>query len=208
MNTDYAIVLIGSGGHARVCADVIASLGVFQVAGCVSNETGWKNGPAILGNDSVLPDLRAAGYRNAFVAIGDNRIRERIATHLAADGWAIPAIVHRNAILGSDVTIGSGSVLMPGSIVNACSHIGRYSIVNTGASADHDCVIGNCAHLAPGSSLCGGVRVGDRALVGVGANIVPNITIGIDAVVAAGATVTRDVKPGTTVYGTPAKEKR
>jgi acetyltransferase-like isoleucine patch superfamily enzyme len=45
-----------------------------------------------------------------------------------------------------------------------------------------------------------------RACIGGGATILPGITVGEGAVVGAGAVVTRDVKPGTTVAGNPARE--
>jgi acetyltransferase-like isoleucine patch superfamily enzyme len=56
--------------------------------------------------------------------------------------------------------------------------------------------------------VCGGVRIGDGAFVGAGAVVVPGVTIGADAIVGAGAVVTRDVVPGTTVVGNPARETR
>jgi UDP-3-O-[3-hydroxymyristoyl] glucosamine N-acyltransferase len=40
-----------------------------------------------------------------------------------------------------------------------------------------------------------------------GATILPRIAIGADAVVAAGAVVVRDVPPGATVMGVPARER-
>jgi maltose O-acetyltransferase len=49
------------------------------------------------------------------------------------------------------------------------------------------------------------VSVGERAFVGIGAVVLPNVSIGADCVVGAGAVVTRDVPPGTTVVGIPAR---
>lgn len=44
------------------------------------------------------------------------------------------------------------------------------------------------------------------AVIGAGAIILPGVTIGENAMIGAGAVVTKDVKPGTTVVGNPAKE--
>ena len=49
------------------------------------------------------------------------------------------------------------------------------------------------------------VRIGDNVWIGGGAIILPGVTVGDDAVVGAGAVVTRDVAPGTTVVGIPAR---
>ena len=43
------------------------------------------------------------------------------------------------------------------------------------------------------------------ALIGAGAVLLPGITIGEGAMVGAGAVVTKDVAPGTTVIGNPAR---
>lgn len=50
------------------------------------------------------------------------------------------------------------------------------------------------------------VRIGNNVWIGGGAIILPGITVGDDAVIAAGSVVTRDVAPGTTVRGNPARQ--
>lgn len=48
-------------------------------------------------------------------------------------------------------------------------------------------------------------RVGRGASIGAGAVILPGISIGDQAMIGAGAVVTRDVEPGATVAGSPAR---
>ena len=50
------------------------------------------------------------------------------------------------------------------------------------------------------------VRIGRHAWIGGGAIILPGVTIGDDAVIGAGSVVTRDVPPGATAVGNPARE--
>ena len=52
------------------------------------------------------------------------------------------------------------------------------------------------------------VVIGRNVWIGGGALILPGVTIGEDAVVGAGSVVTRDVSPGATVMGNPARERR
>lgn len=49
------------------------------------------------------------------------------------------------------------------------------------------------------------IRIGANVWIGGGAIILPGVTIGDDAVIGAGAVVTRDVPPGATVVGNPAR---
>ncbi|WP_343699803.1 sugar O-acetyltransferase [Caulobacter sp.] len=49
------------------------------------------------------------------------------------------------------------------------------------------------------------IHIGSNVWIGGGAIILPGVTIGDDAVVGAGSVVTRDVAPGATVVGNPAR---
>lgn len=52
------------------------------------------------------------------------------------------------------------------------------------------------------------VRIGDDVWIGAGAIILPGVTVGDGAIIGAGAVVTRDVAPGITVAGNPARPVR
>jgi len=52
------------------------------------------------------------------------------------------------------------------------------------------------------------VHIGRNVWIGAGALILPGVTIGDDAIIGAGSVVTRDVPPGATAYGNPARVKK
>jgi maltose O-acetyltransferase len=52
------------------------------------------------------------------------------------------------------------------------------------------------------------VRIGANVWIGAAAIILPGVTVGDDAIIGAGAVVTRDVRPGSTVVGNPARERK
>ncbi|MFQ6552505.1 sugar O-acetyltransferase [Aestuariibius insulae] len=85
------------------------------------------------------------------------------------------------------VEIGAGSMLGP--------HVQIYC-------ADHH---RDPAERAEGFEIARPVRIGARVWIGGGAILLPGVTIGAGAIVGAGSVVTRDVAPGTTVAGSPAK---
>lgn len=49
------------------------------------------------------------------------------------------------------------------------------------------------------------VTIGDNVWIGGAAIILPGVTVGDDAIIGAGSVVTRDVPPGATVVGNPAR---
>jgi maltose O-acetyltransferase len=52
------------------------------------------------------------------------------------------------------------------------------------------------------------ILIGKNVWIGAGAIILPGITVGDDAIIGAGSVVTRDVLPGVTVVGNPARACR
>jgi maltose O-acetyltransferase len=51
------------------------------------------------------------------------------------------------------------------------------------------------------------VTIGADVWIGGGAIVLPGVTVGDGAIIGAGSVVTRDVAPGTTVVGNPARAR-
>jgi maltose O-acetyltransferase len=71
-------------------------------------------------------------------------------------------------------------------------------------AADHP---RDAAGRASGREFGRPVRIGRNVWIGAGAIILPGISIGDDALIGAGSVVTRDVPPGATAFGNPARVK-
>lgn len=132
--------------------------------------------------------------------------RDALVDLLAArHGIVLATLVHPAAYvsplarLAEGVFIGAGSVVAPG-----CD-LGPHVFVNRAASIGHDCTVDSFARIQPGCNIGGHVRIGRGAEIGIGACIVQERQIGAGARVAAGAVVTRDVAPGESVAGAPAR---
>jgi len=113
-------------------------------------------------------------------------------------------------IVGDDVSIGEGAVLSDFSMITANVEVGRCFHANMYSYVAHDCVLGDFVTLAPRASVNGRVVIEDEVYVGAGATILQGIanrpiTIGKGAVIGAHALVTKDVAPGATVVGAPAR---
>jgi bifunctional UDP-N-acetylglucosamine pyrophosphorylase/glucosamine-1-phosphate N-acetyltransferase len=112
--------------------------------------------------------------------------------------------LRKNAHLGAGVHMGNfgevkDSYLGPGSKMGHFSYIGNATIganVNIGAGT----ITCNYDGVNKHKTL-----IGDNVFIGSDSMLVAPLTIGDEARTGAGAVVTRDVPPGTTVYGVPAR---
>lgn len=210
MSEQRKVFVFGASGHAKVVLDILARAGV--AVELVVDDDPARTGQVLLGYRVAggRESLRArkVAAASGIVAIGGNAPRLAVAQWLASEGFGFARAVHPAAVVGAEVEIEEGTVVMAGAVVNPAAAIGRHCIVNTCASIDHDCRIGDGVHIAPGARLCGGVTVGHGAFVGAGAVIVPGRRVGAGAIIGAGAVVLQDVVEGATVAGNPARPRR
>ncbi|MDR3455251.1 MAG: acetyltransferase [Rhodoferax sp.] len=151
-----------------------------------------------------------AGPRHAVLAIGSSAVREKLAVRCAADGVRPWTVAAANVVTMDEVLLGEGAVLSPFVTLTSNIRIGRHFHANIYSYVAHDCVIGDFVTFAPGVQCNGNIVIEDHAYIGAGAVIkqgMPGqpLVIGRGAVVGMGAVVTRDVPPGVTVVGNPAK---
>ncbi|QQR69794.1 MAG: acetyltransferase [Alphaproteobacteria bacterium] len=201
------VILIGAGGHAKVVIELFQAMGrrvAFCVGGAADIADHCLDVPVLAG-DEHLARLFAKGYRHAFVAIGSNVMRRRMADEARKIGFILVSAVSPRAVLSPSCRLGTGVAVMAGVVVNAESVIEDLVILNTGASVDHDCRIGVTAHIAPQCALAGNVQVGESTFLGVGCKVIPGVRIGAGTVIGAGSVVIRDIPDGVTAMGVPAR---
>lgn len=196
------LVIIGASGHGKVVADIAKKNGYENIIFLDDNEE-----LAICGNYPVIGKIsNAKNYDcDMIVAIGNASIRKKIQEKLEFDGQRIISLIHPNAIIGDNVLIGAGTVIMAGAVINPCSTIGKGCIINTGSSVDHDCKISDFVHISVGAHLAGAVTVGECTWVGIGAVVSNNLDIVRESIIGAGAVVVRNIEESGTYVGVPAK---
>lgn len=205
------VVVVGSGGHAKVVIDTLESTEAFEIVGVTSKDMARGEqllSYPVLGDDDVLPDLYSKGIHHAAVGVGgfrDNQLRTEVFNRLKALGFQVVTAVHPSVYFGRDACVGEGSILFPGVMLNTEVKIGRNVIVATGSSIDHETHIADHALISAGVTIGAYVNILEGALIALGAKVVSGVTIGRHALVAAGAVVVKDVPDYTTVMGIPAQ---
>lgn len=188
------LILIGAGGHAHACIDVIEQHGQYQIAGLIGVPAEMHSlhlGYSVIATDSDLPEL-ARAYQYAFITVGqiqspNNRMRLfQKATEL---GFQMPVIIAPTAHVSRHATIGAGTIVMHGAIVNAGARVGNNCIINTRALLEHDVTVEDHCHVSTGAILNGGVSIGAGSFIGSGNIIKEGITIGKGCVVGMGLCV-------------------
>ncbi|MCM4174056.1 transferase [Arenibacter sp. TNZ] len=205
------IVIFGASGHGSVVLDSLEREGKYNIIGFLDSfkKKGLKhNGYEILGNEHELPYLMERfNIIGGVVAIGDNWTRHLIVEKInkIVPGFNFVLAIHPNAIVGKDVEIGKGTVIMAGSIINANSRIGRHCIVNTNSSVGHDSIVEDFSSLASRACTGGNFILGEFSVVSLGVNVIENITILEHSVIGAGSLILEDIPGYVVAYGSPAK---
>ena len=111
-------------------------------------------------------------------------------------------IVSRYVTLNYNAHVGDRTKIMDNTHITGNCRIGNDVFISIHVGTTNDNVIkgGYADHIA-------GPVIEDGATLAVGVSVLPGVVVGTHAVVGAGAVVTRDVAPGTTVMGIPAKAR-
>lgn len=197
---------MGYSGHGYVVADAARAFGV-HIDGYVQEKKADTNPFAIpyAGFERDF-NFKAWQEKSVFIlGIGDNDIREKVVELIRSKEKKCLKIVHPGASVSNYTSIGEGSFVARGALVNPMSHIGENVILNTGSVVEHDCQIGDGSHIAPRAVLAGNVSTGKKVFIGANAVIKQGVRIGDGAIVGAGAVILRNIGTKETWAGNPAK---
>jgi sugar O-acyltransferase (sialic acid O-acetyltransferase NeuD family) len=208
------ILIIGASGHAKVIIDIIEKENTYTIFGLI--DTYKKKGDKlydydILGKETDIPKIvEENDIYGGVIAIGDNWVRklmfEKI-SNLSIDFKYITTI-HPDAIIGSNLKIGDGVVVMPGVVINSNVRIDNCCILNTKSFLGSNSIMKDFSSLGPGAVVDYNVTIEDCSVISLGVCVVNNMTIGKNSIIGAGSTVVDDIPISVIAFGTPAKEIR
>jgi sugar O-acyltransferase (sialic acid O-acetyltransferase NeuD family) len=209
------VVIIGAGGFGRETLDVVEAMiaddpASVRVVGVVDDAPTDRNlqlleerSVPLMGSVDAL--LRLPVAVQYLIGIGSPRVRASVASRLEETSRLAFTAVHPSATIGSRARLGRGSIVCAGAQLSTNVEIGRHGHVNPASVIGHDAKLEDYVSINPGAVVSGDVRVESGALIGANATVLQGLTVGANALVGASACVVRDVAPGMTVRGVPAR---
>ena len=194
------IILLGAGGHAKACIDVIKSEKKYEIYGIINKKIEKKldnffDEYKILGDDSVLKNISKI-TNNVHLAIGmitNFNLRINIYKKILSNDLKVTKIISPLSYISSTSYVGDGTSVMHHAIINSNSKIGINSIINSKSLIEHDVIIGNNTHISTGAIVNGGVSIGDNVFIGSGSIIYNNIKISSNNIIPAGSIIKNNI---------------
>jgi len=204
------LILVGGGGHAKACIDVIRAEGIYNVAGIVDVEEKLHTrvlDHEIIASDNDLPGLLKK-HQNFHVSLGirkDFWIKVDKFEHLKQLGALFPVVVSPLAFVSDGASIDDGTIVMHNALINTGARIGKNCIINTAAVIEHDAIIGDHCHISTGSIINGKCQIGRRVFIGSNSTVIDFVEIADDVVIGAGSVVVKSIKESGVYVGNPVR---
>lgn len=202
------IILVGGGGHAKACADVILSTNKYTILGYIDLKESLdsKYGISYLGDDSTIEKyISNSSFLITVGQIQSPSIRIKLYNKLKELNANLPIIISPNAHVSTFANIAEGTIIMHGAIVQFNANIGANCIINDRALIEHDARVGNHCHISTAAVLNGDVTVHNHVFVGSGSILKNGITISDNVIIGSGSNVVNNIDSNLKVFGNPAK---
>ncbi|MBN1639339.1 MAG: NeuD/PglB/VioB family sugar acetyltransferase [Ignavibacteriales bacterium] len=204
------LIFAGAGNAAREILSYVKTLNQIEqrwnIKGFIA-DTGQDIEKLTNGDFRIIGTINdwIPAENEVFVAaIADPKGREYVVRKLQDRGAKFERIIHPTVAITDYSKIGEGVVMYPYASIGSNAQIGDFVFVLKTDIA-HDCVIGEFSTISSLCGILGNVKIGKRVFVSCHSVILPGKTVGDDAFIGAGSIVIRNVKPGTKVFGNPAK---
>ncbi len=206
-----SIILVGGGGHAKACIDVILSTNKYIILGYIDIKQADNLNPDIpyLGNDSELTKyFDMASFLITVGQISSPAIRIQLFDKLKQLNARFATVISTHAYVSPFAKLEEGTIVMHGAVVQYNASIGANCIINDKALIEHDAKVGMHCHISTGAILNGDVTVMNNVFIGSGTIVKNGITIAENVVVGAGSNVLNSISANSIVVGNPAKIKK
>jgi sugar O-acyltransferase (sialic acid O-acetyltransferase NeuD family) len=210
------LLIVGAGGFARETAQAVAAANAVRPAwrllGFLDDDPAlkgeWIDGIEVLGGSELVYSESQAQVVVCVASPRNQYSRAGVVRRLGLPDERYGTVIHPSAEVSPNSTVGPGTVLFAQSVLTASVRVGAHVAVMPQVVLTPDVVIEDFVTIASGVRLGGGTRLERGAYLGAGCLIREFTTVGAWSLVGMGSVVLRDVPPGETWVGNPARYLR
>lgn len=205
------LIILGAGGMGRQVLSFAKSCNGYgkdyDIKGFLDDNMealkDFPNYPPVLG---TIDSYEIENNDVFFNSIGDVKMKRKCIQKILDKGGDFLTLIHPTAIISSGTKIGKGCMISAFVGIGTETSIGDFCLIQSKATIGHDVQIKDYVRIDCNVVLIAGVVAENDVCIHTSAVINHNVKIGEGATVGALSFVIRNVKPGTTVYGNPAKK--
>jgi acetyltransferase-like isoleucine patch superfamily enzyme len=164
-------VMIGSGGHARVLADILRLRGGLELVAVLDDDPrthgGHLGSVEIIGSTALL-ERRPRAATACVAAVGDNHARARIFNLALGLGYHLPPLVHPSAVIARDVSIPDGTIICAGCVIEPGVSLRADCFLSANAVLEVECALGGHCLVGAGAVLRSGSHLVSYTVVSPG----------------------------------------
>jgi sugar O-acyltransferase (sialic acid O-acetyltransferase NeuD family) len=184
-NNLQKICILGSGGHATSCIDLIESTNKFEIIGIISQKNDKKNNEKflkkyqIIGSDDDYKKI-SKFCKNIVIGISfykDLSLRSKMFKVLKKAGFKLPVVCSPRSHVSLGTKINEGTQIFHNVTINKNVIIGKNCIINSHALIEHDVIIEECSQVSTGAIINGGCVIKKNSFIGSGSILRENIVI-------------------------------
>tara|TARA_B110000483_G_C18168318_1_gene532266 strand:+ start:1174 stop:1779 length:606 start_codon:yes stop_codon:yes gene_type:complete len=184
-NNLQKICILGSGGHATSCIDLIESTNKFEIIGIIFQKNEKNNDKKFfkkyqtMGSDDDYKRISKI-CKNVVIGISfykDLSLRDKMFKDLKKVGFELPVICSPKSHVSLGVKIDEGTQIFHGVTINKNVIIGKNCIINSHALIEHDVLINQNSQISTGAIINGGCTIKENSFIGSGSIIRENIII-------------------------------
>ena len=204
------LVIIGAGGMGRQVLSFAKSCNgygkEYDIKGFLDDNPhameGFPDYPPVLG---TVDGYQVEKDDVFFNSIGDVQNKKKCINKILDKGGEFITLIHPTAQVSPDTKIGKGCMLSSFVGVGVETAIGDFCLIQSKAIIGHDVHVGDFARIDCNVVLIAGVDVGNDVCIHTSAVVNHDVKLGDGSTVGAMSFVIKNVKPGQTVFGNPAK---
>ena len=182
------VLIVGAGGLGRMTMEVLENF-----YDCYFIDDNIKAGTIICGCEVIgtISDLKQLNekFKKIVIAIGNNKLREKISTLCEVIGYDFPIVVNHTAYVSKYAVLKNGCIILSNASIQNGAKIGKGVVITANVEIHHDCEIDDYALIYSNSTVRTNAHIGKRAKIGSNVSISNDVKINEDEEIQNGETI-------------------